>query len=136
MAIDTILIEKTAIEKFSFLTKEGFSEPCIRHESYGIFISYSARDIGIMLQLDWREGPFVSVHKLPSQLFPKGYDKNQIYLGTCLAKLGVDRTKDKSTHSKKKESILNWGDADWKEFLHSSKEILEGNISAINKCVG
>jgi hypothetical protein len=68
-------VEKMALELFSFLTDSyRFQKPLINSSNFQARISYLAENIGIELELDWREmSVFVLIVRLESGKLPNGY---------------------------------------------------------------
>lgn len=67
-------IENLAIEIFSFLKEYGFYESLFRSNNLQSGISYLAENIGIDVELDWREmWVLVLIVRLESGKLPNGY---------------------------------------------------------------
>jgi hypothetical protein len=72
--VETKDIENLAMERFSFLKGYGFHEPLLRPNNWQSRISYLADNIGIDVELDWRDmWVFVLIVRLESGKLPNGY---------------------------------------------------------------
>jgi len=67
-------IESLTIGTFSFLKDYGFHEPLLRPNNLQSRVSYLAENIGIEVELDWRDmWVFVLIVRLESGKLPNGY---------------------------------------------------------------
>ncbi len=67
-------IGSLAIERFSFLKDYGFHEPLFRPNNLQSRISYLSENIGIDIELDWRDpSVYVLIVRLESGKLPNGY---------------------------------------------------------------
>jgi hypothetical protein len=68
-------IETFVLDKFTFLQSEfGFSDPIWRRDVWITTISYLSKEIGIEIELDWRDlDVFILITKLDKGKLPRGY---------------------------------------------------------------
>lgn len=68
-------LESVVKRCFLFLTKKwGFSEPKIKHDRWTSTFSYLLEDIGIEIEIDWRDlDVYLLVVRLKNNALPEGY---------------------------------------------------------------
>jgi hypothetical protein len=68
-------LETLVLDAFAFLEEEwGFNHPVLTHERWSTTIAYLSKEIGIEIELDWRDlDVFILVTRLDQGKLPKGY---------------------------------------------------------------
>jgi hypothetical protein len=83
-------VEELVLKEFSGLVNQGFDPPKIQHQDWMTVIDYLGFDIGIEIELDWRDfRVFLLIVRLEAGALPKGYYVSESDGKPCRKHLGT-----------------------------------------------